>query len=438
MDRNKVFNLLKKSWAVSWPMILIMFFEFLISMTDVYIAGKINKEVQATIGLVSQIYFMFIVISNSITVGTVSVVSRLFTSKKEDELSAAIFSILITTGFFGIIFSLLGIATADDIIYYLHIPQEIKDYGIPLIKIYAIGLFFHYFLVNTNGILRATKRVKYSLFTMFLASILNISLNFFFVFYTPLGFKGIALSTVISVSVSSVINFYHTLKFITIKRYTIEIVKKVFKIGWPSGVLQISWQLGSTVLFLIIGLIPEKSVEIMAAFTNGIRIEAAIFLPAFAFSLANAVLVGNFLGENNKGDAFKVGLFTAVMGAALVTIITIVIVLNAKNISQFLSQNENVVKESINYLYISMISEPFMAFGVILSGAINGAGDTKNVMIRIISSYWLLRIPLAFLLGIVLKYESSGIWWSMNISIFFQTFLIGRYYFKKRWLYNEI
>ena len=48
---------LLRSWSVSWPLALIMFFEFLIGLTDVYIAGRVSKEVQATYGFVIQLYF---------------------------------------------------------------------------------------------------------------------------------------------------------------------------------------------------------------------------------------------------------------------------------------------------------------------------------------------------------------------------------------------
>jgi len=436
--KKSIVNLLVKSWSVSWPMILIMVFEFFISLTDVYIAGKVGKEVQASIGLVSQIYFIFIVVANAITVGSVSLVSRLFTGADKKELSSAIFSILVATGFFGVILSILGFFLSGSIINLLKIPEQVKLYAVPLITIYAFGLMFHYFLVNTNGILRATAKIKISLLSMGFAAVINIMLNFLFVFYTPLGFRGIALSTVIGVLLASLINLYNIKKFLIHKSFVVNFIKRVFKIGWPSGVLQISWQLGSTVLFLIIASLPEKSVDVMAAFTNGMRIEAAIFLPAFAFNMANAVVVGNSLGENNQDNAFKSGLYTAIMGTVLVAIITLFVILFARDIAGFLSDNANVVKESITYLYISMIGEPFMAFGVILSGGLNGAGDTKNVMIRIITSFWFVRIPLAFILGIVLNYGPAGIWWSMNISIFIQCFLIGRHYFKRGWLLSEI
>lgn len=437
IDKSNLKNLLKQCWSVSWPMILIMFFEFLINMADVYIAGKINKEVQASIGFVSQIYFIFVVIANSITVGAVSVISRIYTSDKKHEISTGIFSVVVTAVGAGVLLSLLGVLLSGQIINLLNVPQILKNYSIPLALIYASGLVFHYILINTNGILRATKRIKLSLYTMAVACILNISLNFIFVFYTPLGFKGIALSTVASIIIAAAINLFHVSKLISVRAFSLQIVKKVFGIGWASGVLQIGWQLGATVLFLIVGNLPERGIEVMAAFTNGMRVEALIFLPAFAFNMANAVVVGNLLGENKKREAFYGGLYTALMGVGLITILTAIVIIFAKPTAMFLSENDIVVAESIRYLYISMISEPFMAFGVILGGGLNGAGDTRSVMVRVISSLWFIRLPLAYIFGIFFELGPSGIWWSMNFSIFTQACLIGGHYFKRRWLEGD-
>jgi MATE family multidrug resistance protein len=99
---------LLRSWSVSWPLTLIMFFEFLIGLTDVYIAGRVSKEVQATYGFVIQLYFIFIVVANALTVGTVSVVSRLFTSGNQDELTEAVYSSMITAGAAGMVTAMGG------------------------------------------------------------------------------------------------------------------------------------------------------------------------------------------------------------------------------------------------------------------------------------------------------------------------------------------
>jgi MATE family multidrug resistance protein len=444
MGYNKIRTLFKsesfrsfvsRSWSISWPITVIMFFEFLIGLTDVYIAGRVSKEVQATYGFVIQLYFILIVIANALTVGTVSVVSRLFTSDKREELTEAIFSSIVTTSVAGMILAVAGILFTRELIHFLNIPETLKELSIPFINTYAIGLLFHYVLINSNGILRSCDRVKKSLKTMALVCLINILLNFFLVFHTPLAFKGIALATALSVFIGSWVNLFYVKKLVGPgKRFSLKTVKKMARIGWPIGLLQVLWQLSSMVLFLILSTLPEQKIEILAALTTGLRIESAIYLPAFAFNLANAVVVGNLLGEKKEEEALRSGVVTAVIGVVIVTIMAIAVVLNARWIASLLSPNETVIRESMKYLYISMLSEPFMAWGIILGGGLNGAGDTRSVLIRVALSIWLVRIPLSYIFVTLFGFGAVSVWWSMNLSQFVQAFLMSKRYFSKRWL----
>ena len=175
----------------------------------------------------------------------------------------------------------------------------------------------------------------------------------------------------------------------------------------------------------------------MAAFTNGLRIESAIFLPAFAFNMANAVLVGNFLGKNKKEEAVHMGAATAGLGVFIIIILTLIVLFSAKTAAFLLSNNPVVIEECIKYLYISLMFEPFMAWGIILGGGLNGAGDTKSVMLIVCGTLWLIRIPLAFIFGISLGFGAIGVWWAMNVSIFVQAVLMSVRFFTKKWLVNS-
>jgi len=417
-------------------MIFIMLFDFLINLTDVFIAGKIGKEVQASVGFVSQVYFIFIVIANALTVGTVTTVSRLAASTDRDALRSTIYSVLVATLAAGFLLSVGGYFMLAPVIRMIGVPEVVKEYGIPLVEIYACGLVSHYFLINTNGILRANRMVKQSMITMACVCVINVALNFVLVFCTPLGFKGIALSTALSYLTGALINALMVKKLFTgTRRFSMEIVRKVAAIGWPAGLLQIMWQLGSAMLFIILGRLPERSVEVLAAFTNGLRIESAIFMPAFAFNMANAVIVGNLMGEGRKKDAFRGGLVTAAIGVGIIAVLTLLVVLNARTLSGFLSGHDAVVSESVRYLYISMASEPFMAWAVIIGGALNGAGDTRGVMKIVSFSQWIVRLPLAYMLGIVLGLGPAAVWWSMNASILVHFALITRRYIRGRWVH---
>ena len=416
-------------------MILIMFFEFLIGLTDIYIAGRMGKEIQATYGFVIQLYFVFIIIANAITTGTVSVVSRLFTAGDKNTLNNAIYSTVVTTVVSGIIFGIAGIVFTPLLIKFINIPAELKSFAIPLGKIYAAGLLFHYIVINTNGILRACKRVRVSLKTMFVVCAVNVALNFLLVFHTPIGYKGIALSTAISVAIGCAINLWNIRGFLSgMMKFSVESVRAIIQIGWPFGLSQVLWQSHSMAIYLILSALPRNKVEILAAFAAGLRIESAVFLPAVAFHMANAVIAGNLLGEHKKEDAFRGGFITAIMGVVVVSFLTLIVVLGAKWIAPALSGNPIVVSECVRYLYISMLSEPFMAFWMILGGALSGAGDTKGLMFIVVSCTWFIRVPLCYLWIVIFGFDASAVWWTMNLSQFVTAFFMTRRYWQKKWL----
>lgn len=420
---------------MSWPLTLIMVFEFLIGLTDVYIAGRVSKEIQAAYGFVIQLYFVLIVIANALTVGTVSVVSRLYTAGDRNELVKSVLSSLVGAASAGVFLAGAGFLFSPQIIRVLNIPGQLKPYCIPFIKIYAMGLLFHYLLINSNGLLRSSDRVKDSLKTQALVCILNIGLNFLLVFHTPLGFRGIATATALSVFMGSMVNLWKVRSWVTgAGRFSFDLLRKMMAIGWPIGMLQVLWQLSSMILFLILSALPEHRVEILAALTTGLRIESVVYLPVFGFNMANAVIVGNLLGEKKQEDAFQSGFITATIGVLIVAIMVITVILNARWIASFLSNNEIVIAESMKYIYISMISEPFMAWGIILGGGLNGAGDTRSVMIRVALSVWLVRIPLSCIFVVFFGLGPVSVWWSMNISQFVQAFLMSKRYFNRAWL----
>jgi len=436
LRKPEIKSFLRESWSMSWPMTLIMFFEFMTGLADVYIAGRVGKEIQAAYGFIIQLYFVFIIVGNALTVGAVSIISRLFAAGNKDDVTEAIYSTLSVTIVAGLVLGLGGLIFTSDIIVLLNIPPTLKPLAIPLGVIYSAGLLFHYILIQTNGILRACKMVRVSMKTMVIVCICNIGLAFFLVFNTSLGYKGIAVATAISVFIGSIINIFRMLRLMDGRRRFSKIVtKSVMNIGWPSGLAQVMWQVHSMAIFLILSSLPKNNVETLAALSAGLRIESAIFLPAFAFNMANAVVIGNYLGERRTEEAFKGGIITALIGVPIVIVLTLIVILNARWIAPILSHNETVIAETVRYLYINMLSEPFMAWAIILGGGLMGAGDTRGVMVLMGMSLWLVRVPLCYLFVAILGFGAASVWWTMNLSQLIMALLISRRYFSKKWLH---
>jgi MATE family multidrug resistance protein len=435
LGKADIKTFLKESWSMSWPMILIMFFEFMTGLADIYIAGRVGKEIQAAYGFIIQLYFVFIIVGNALTVGAVSIISRLFTAGNKDDLSEAIYSTLSVTIVAGFVLGIGGIFFTGHIIALLNIPQTLKPLATTLGMIYSTGLLFHYVLIQTNGILRACKMVKASMKTMVIVCICNIGLAFFLVFNTSLGYRGIAVATAISVCIGSFINVFRVWNLMGgRKQFSGVVTKNIINIGWPSGLAQVMWQAHSMAIFLILSSLPKNNVEILAALSAGSRIESAIFLPAFAFNMANAVVIGNLLGEKRTEEAFKGGIITAFLGVPIVILLTLIVIFNARWIAPILSNNEIVIAETVRYLYINMLSEPFMAWAIILGGGLMGAGDTRGVMVLMGMSLWLVRVPLCYLFVVILGFGATSVWWTMNLSQLIMALLISRRYFSKKWL----
>jgi len=97
------------------------------------------------------------------------------------------------------------------------------------------------------------------------------------------------------------------------------------------------------------------------------------------------------------------------------------------------ARNSAVIEETTRYLRINMLSEPFMALGVILAGGLQGAGDTKGTMWIIIIAMWLIRLPLAYFLALILNYGAVGVWVAMVTSMTVQGILMTWRFRKGQW-----
>jgi MATE family multidrug resistance protein len=436
-------NLWVNIWQLSWPMFLIMVFNFFVGFTDVYVAGFINPGVQAAVGFVGQLYFLIIIIANAISIGTLVLVSRAtgsgdFSKVLEGAKQSLIFSVLVAIGL-----SAVGLIFYREIISIAGFPVKIREISENFLRIFALALGPNYILIISNAIFRATGEVKKPLFTMFLVSIINVIGDFFLVFgifpFPALGYIGIAISTAISVTTGMMINlgFFSLVRWKSIYSspwvISVATIKKIVNFGWPAAFLQFAWNAGSIVLYNILGRLENASITALAAITNGLRIEAIIYLPAFALNMTASVLVGQNLGAKNVERAEKLGWKIAFAGVVIMSLMAFVIFVSAERFASILAKTPAVLEETTRYLRINMLSEPFMALSVILAGGLQGAGDTKGTMWVIIIAMWFIRLPLAYLFSLIMNYGATGVWVAMVTSMTVQGLLMTWRFKRGKW-----
>jgi putative MATE family efflux protein len=269
--------------------------------------------------------------------------------------------------------------------------------------------------------------------------VLDFSLVFGLAGFPRLGYMGIAYATAISAILGMAVN----LLFLTSGgwkglpgrtwRPDLRIIVRIAGIGWPAGLLQVAWSAGSIILYHILGRLGSESIVALASITNGLRIEAVIFMPAFAMNMAASVLVGQNLGAGKPGRATSLGWKIALTAMTVLTLLSAIIFAGAEFFASLLSGDPAVLRETTRYLRVNMLSEPFMALALVLSGALQGAGDTRGTMWIIVFCMWVIRLPLAYALSLVLGLGALGVWIAMVVSMTVQGLLMAYRFHQGKW-----
>ncbi len=429
-------------------MLLIMIFNFFVGFVDVYVAGFISPEVQAAVGYVSLLYFFVIIIANAISIGTVALVSRAigagdFQRALNVARQSLIFGCLVS-----VVLTLIGFFLSREIVAAAGFPEKIREISETLLRIFSIALGANYLLIISSSLFRASGDIRHPLFTMFIVSVVNILGEFVLVFgwfsFPPLGYAGIGIATAVAVTLGMGINLilFSGTRWRSIYKgswaLSLETMKKIIDISWPAAMLQIAWNAGTIILFNFLGRLGEASITAMAAISNGLRIEALIFLPAFALNMSAAVLTGQNLGAGNPDRAERVVWRISAAGVAILSALAIAVFLQAEAFAALVAKDPAVLAETASYLRINMIAQPFIALNLSISGGLQGAGDTRGTMWVIIIAMWLIRLPIAYGLAFPLGFGATGVWWAMVISMVIQSvFMAGRFHSGK-WKYLKL
>ena len=435
-------------WQLSWPMLIIMVLNFIVGFTDIYVAGLINPQVQASVGFISQLYFLVVIIANAVSIGTLALIARAIGA---DDLQRAL-HIARQSLLFGLVCAVglaaAGFALYRQVIALAGVPPEIRGITGNFFRIFVLALAPNYLLIISNAVFNASGEVKKPLMTMSVVTAVNVITVFGLVFgigpFPALGYKGIATATAVSLIIGMILN----LLFFTFGRWrklfagpwkpSAETIGKIIRLGWPAAMLQITWNAGSIVLYNILGRLGDSSITALASISNGLRIEGIIYLPAFALNMAASVLIGQNLGAGAPERAEMAGWKIALSGAFFISVLSLVFLLNAGPLASLLTNRPDVLEETARYLRFNMLSEPFMAMSAILGGALQGAGDTRGTLKVIGICMWLIRLPLAWFFALVLHYGASGVWMAMVISMCIQGILMAVRFHKGTWKHLKV
>ncbi|UIJ37578.1 MATE family efflux transporter [Desulfobaculum bizertense] len=422
-------------WNLSWPQILMMFFHFWVGFIDVYVAGKLNREVQASLGLITNCLFFLLIIAQSVANGAVAAVSQSMGAELRRRAQRYIGLCMELALLGGVAIMGVGLLFRDELLLLLQVPPEIQSITSEFLGVYALLLPSYYLLLITNAVFRARKEVMLPLFAMILITVVNTAADFGLglgMWGLPrMGYRGLAWATFWSVMAGSALNLFQiwrkgllTSETFPPMRWIRSALPYLYKVAWPAGLMQVLWQTGYLVLFAIVARLPVENISALAGMTVGLRVEAVLFLPGVAFNMTASVLVGNALGAGNPDLARRYGFQVWGVGVVGMSLVTMIVWQYIPELCRFMTPDLAVQPQMADYLFYNLIAIPFTLTSIIIGGALNGAGATWYPMWIFGFTVWCFRLPMAWYLGHEIMQSSTGVWISQLSSQVVQAALL--------------
>jgi len=415
------------------PMILEIGLESVFAVVDMFFVSGLGANAIATVGLTESVITLVYSVGIGLSTGATAIVARRIGEKNPEAAAHAGAQAILLSVVVSLLLGTLGFIFAGDILRLMGAHEDVVRDGTNFARILLGGCAPIILLFLINGIFRGAGDAAMAMKSLWLASGINIILCPIFIHF--FGLTGAALATFVGRSVGVAYQFYHLSKGdgeIRMRwehfKMDSEILKGIVRIASPATV---QFLIGSGSWIILTKLVAESGgTEASAGYQIAFRNFVFFILPAWGLSNAAATLVGQNLGAKQLDRVHESVMITAKYSAIFMAGVTLFLLLLATPIVSIFTHDAVVAGYGVEGLRILASGFIFYGVSMVLTQALNGAGDTKTPTRINIICFWIFQVPLAYLLVYSTSLKTAGALTAIPIAHALMV-LIAWYYFKK-------
>lgn len=406
------------------PMVLEMLMESVFAVADVFFVGHLHlTDAISTVGFTESLMTIVYAIAIGLSVGAAATVARRIGEGDRDGAArAAVQSIIMGLGV-GAVIGLAGILFAPQLLSMMGADEHVVATGTRFARVMigASGGVTLLFIVNS--VFRGAGDAAIAMRVLWIANAINITLGPCLIFgvgpFPRLGVTGAAIGTSIGRWTGVLIQMYVLTRpdgRLTIRwphlRFDSHVMRSIMSI---SGTATFQNFVGTASYMGLVRIISSFGSAAIAGNTIGIRIFLFGLLPSWGISNAAVTLVGQNLGagypDRAEDSAWKVCIYNTV---CLVSIGVIFLLFAPAIVSAFTDDAE-VAAHAIHCVRIVSAGFLFYGYGMALTAAFNGAGDTRTPTLINVVSLWMIELPLAWVLAHPLGFGPAGAFIALSV-----------------------
>lgn len=433
--------------SLAWPAVVEMLLQMSVGIADIAMVGQLGKEAIAAVELSNRLISLILAVFTATGVGATAIVARHIGANEPDKANEAAKQSLIMCGILALPVSIGCFVFAPELIKLMLALGESPDPavvsgGSAYLKIASYAMILAVWLLTSSAVLRGAGDTRTPMLITGAANVFNIVFNYLLIFgvgpFPAMGVAGAALSSALSRALGGLVILWVlfagksflklSLKESFVPRW--DIIRRIADVGIPAAVEQGVMRGGQLLYGVIVAGLGTTAI---AAHAVTLTAESLSFMPGFGFALAATTLVGQNLGAKRPDRAELSGSEAGFTAMKIMSVMGVIFFVFPDTIVGLFSRDPDVIDLAKICLRIVALSQPALAWVMVLAGSLRGAGDTRYAMYITGIGIWGVRLTLAYLFAITLGYGLVGAWVAMIIDLFVRAALLLMRYRRGKW-----
>ena len=406
------------------PMVVEMSMESIFAVADVFWVAHLGADAVATVGLTESMLTLIYTAAMGLSIGATALVARRIGEQNPEAAAhAAGQSILLGLAVSAAI-ALLAAPNAPALLRVMGASDGVIRTGSGFTRIMLGGNATVLLLFLLNAVFRGAGDAAIAMRVLILGNLLNIVLGPCFIFglgpFPALGVAGASLATNMGRGTAVLYQLYCLAR----GRSRVKLALRHLRLdlGAMRSVLRLSGLgtfqiLISTASYIgLVRILSEFGSAALAGYTIGIRLIIFALLPPFGISNAAATMVGQNLGAGRPDRAERAVWAAAVYNMIFLGVVGVVFLVAAPWITAPFTTDPLVQPYAIACLRIVSLGFVFYAYGMVMTSAFNGAGDTWTPTYVNLFVFWLWEIPLAWFLATRAGFGARGVFIALTVA----------------------
>ncbi len=404
----------KQLWLFAFPFIISNLIQSLYSVVDMIIVGRFSgAESMAGVNIGGQITLLVTNLVIGLCAGGTTLIAQYMGSRARKELKETIGTLLTTLVVLGVVLTALMVAAREPMLRLVQTPTEAFTEGNDYLFITALGTLFIFGYNALSAIMRGMGDSKNPLLFVGIACVTNIVLDLILVKELHMAARGAAIATIVSQAVSMILciiylkrnNFIFDFSFRSFGFHK-ERLKMLMKVGIPTSVQNVI--VGMSFLFLT-SLVNTMGVTESAALGAVAKFNTFAILPAIAMSSSIAAMSGQNLGAGEEERAVKTMRIGTLIGFLMSAAIFAVAQLFPEAVLRVFADDASMIQAGKEYMRSFAFDYLLASIMFGLNGLFIGSGHTTFTLFNSVLSSVLIRVPMAYIGGIVLDLGMFGV-----------------------------